>query len=133
LCENLQLRWSLKQSCSPRLELSKGMWQATYTRENRVDSWLLVIGSQIANLTLDFSFGHNLCFRHPNGSCEPILDICVSIYFQWYKYFLNPIGFNPWNCSLKIWKSIKTPTLQVGVVLGVWGFIFSHSSTLPGI
>jgi hypothetical protein len=24
------------------------------------------------------SFGHNLCFKHSNGTCEPILDIYVS-------------------------------------------------------
>jgi hypothetical protein len=31
------------------------------------------VESQIANLTPDLSFGHNLCFKCPNGSCEPIL------------------------------------------------------------
>jgi hypothetical protein len=30
------------------------------------------------------------------------------------------------NCSLKIWKSIGTPTPKVGAQLGVWGFILSH-------
>jgi hypothetical protein len=69
----------------PRQELFNDMSHATYTQENWVDSQLLMVRSQIANLTPDLSFGHNLCFRCPNGSCEPILDIYVSIDFQWYK------------------------------------------------
>jgi hypothetical protein len=43
------------------------------------------------------------------------------------------MGFNPYNHSLKIQESIGIPTPQVGVVLGMWGFILSHSSALPGI
>jgi hypothetical protein len=31
--------------------------------------------NQTTNLIPDLSFGHNLCFRCINGSCEPILDI----------------------------------------------------------
>jgi len=64
---NLGLRWSLQQSCSPRQELSNGMLHVICTHGNRVDSWLLVVGSQIANLIPSPSFGHNLCFRCPNG------------------------------------------------------------------
>jgi hypothetical protein len=51
------------------------MSHATWTWENWGDSWLLVVGNQIANLTPGPSFGYNLCFKCPNGSCEPILDI----------------------------------------------------------
>jgi hypothetical protein len=72
---DLGLRWSLKQSCSPRQELFKSASHTICTQVNWVDSWLLVVGSQTAHLTLDLSFGHNLCFRCPNGWCEPILDI----------------------------------------------------------
>ncbi len=75
LCVNLWLRWGLKQSCSPLWELFNGMSHATYTQGNQVDSRLLVVKSQIVNLIPDLSFGHNLCFRCPNESCEPILDI----------------------------------------------------------
>jgi hypothetical protein len=85
LCADLGLRWGLKQSCSPYQELSKDMSHATCTKGNWVDSWLLMVGSQTANLIFDLSFGHNLCFRCPNGLCEPILDIYVSINFHWYK------------------------------------------------
>jgi hypothetical protein len=75
LCVDLRLRWGLKQSCSTHWELFKGMWHATCTQGNQGDSWLLVVESQIANLTLGPSFGHNLCFKYPNGPYEHILDI----------------------------------------------------------
>jgi len=32
-----------------------------------------VVRSQINNLTPGPSFSHDLCFKYPNGSCEPIL------------------------------------------------------------
>jgi hypothetical protein len=96
------------------------------------DSWLLVVGSQIAKLIPGLSFGYNLCVKCPNGSCEPILDIYVPKDFQWYKKFFNPMGFDPCNCFLKIRESIKTPIPKVGAHLGVWGFIPSHYLALPG-
>jgi hypothetical protein len=106
------------------------MLHATCTKGNWFDSQLLVVGSQIINLTLSLSFGHNLCFRCPNGWCKPILDIYLSIIFQWYKKILNPLGFDPWNYSLNIQESTKTLTPKVGVPLGVWGPIPSLSCTL---
>jgi hypothetical protein len=72
-------------------------------------------------------------FQYPNGWFKPILDIYVSIAFQWYKKLFNLLGFDPYNFSSKIWKSTRTLTPQMGVALGVWRFIFSHSPTLPGI
>jgi hypothetical protein len=93
---------------------------------NRGNFWLLVVGNQIATLTPNPSFGHNLCFKYPNGSCELILDIQVLVAFQWYKEPLNPMNFDPCNCPLKIWKSIETPIPKVRAHLGVWGFIPSH-------
>ncbi len=42
------------------------------------------------------------------------------------------MNFDPYNRLLKIWESIGTPTPKVGVHLGVWGFIPSHSPTLLG-
>ncbi len=88
---------------------------------------------QTTNLTPDLSFGHNLCFRCPNGWCEPILNIYISIAFQWYKELFKPMGFSPSNCSLKIRKSFETLTSQVGVALGVWGFTLSHFLAFLGI
>jgi hypothetical protein len=108
------------------------MSHATCTQGNRVNSWLLVFWSQTANLTPGLYFGHNLCFRCSNGSCKPILNIYVSIAFQWYKELFNPMGFDLCNCPLKIRESMKTPTPKMGVHLGVWGFIPSHSFALSG-
>jgi len=75
LCANLQLRWSLKKSCSLCQKLFNGMWHATYMQGNWGNSWLLMVRSQIGNLTHGPSFDHNLCFKYPNGSCKPILNI----------------------------------------------------------
>jgi hypothetical protein len=105
------------------------MWHATCTQGNRGDSWLLVVRSQIGNLTSGPSFGHNLCFKCPNGSCKPILDIYVPKGFQCYKEIFDSMGFDPCNRSLKIWESIGSPTPKVGIHLGVWGFIPSFSHT----
>jgi hypothetical protein len=81
------------------------MSHVTCMQGNWFDSWLLGVRSQIANLTPDVSFGHNLCFRCPNESCKPILDIYVSIFFQWYRKFFNPMGFDP----------LKLPSEDLGV------------------
>jgi len=62
---NLRLRWSLKKNCIPCQELSNGMWHVTCTQGNQGDSRLLVVGSQIVNLTLDPFFCYNLCFKYP--------------------------------------------------------------------
>ncbi len=126
LCAHLRLRWGLKKSCSFHWEISNNMWHATCTQGNRGDFWFVMVRSQIGK-----SFGYNLCFKYPNGSCEPISDIYVFKDFQWYKELFNLMGFDPCNGSLKIPESIGTPTPKVGVHLGVWGFIPSHSSTLP--
>jgi hypothetical protein len=133
LFSKLWLRWGLKQSYSPGQELSNDMWHATCTQGSQVDSWLLVVGSQIANLTPSLSFGHNLCFKCPNESCKPILNIYISIAFQWYKKNFNPLGFGLCNLPLKIWESTGTPNSQAGSSLGS---VRVHSLTLsftPGL
>jgi len=99
---DLWWRWGLKQSCISHRELSNTMLHTTCTQGNRVDSWLLVVGSQTADLIPSLSFGHNLCFRCPNGWCEPILDIYVPRSFQWYKERLKPLKFDLLNRLLKI-------------------------------
>jgi len=43
------------------------------------------------------------------------------------------MGFDPYNCSLKIRDSTKTPTPKVVAHLGVWGLIPSHPPTLPRV
>jgi hypothetical protein len=94
---------------------------------NWVDSRLLVIGSQTASLTLDISFGHNLCFKCPNGLCKPIIDIYASIVFQWFKELFKAMGFDPCNCALKIWKSIWDSNSEHG---SSFGSVRVHSLTL---
>jgi hypothetical protein len=91
-----------------------------------------MVRNQIGNLTPAPYFGHNLCFKCSNESCKPILDIYVPRDFQKYKEFFNPMSFDPWNCPLKIWRSIGTPIPKVGVHLGMWGFNPSHFLTLLG-
>jgi hypothetical protein len=126
LCTDLQLRWGLKQSCNPCQELSKGLSHTTYAQWIRGDSRCLVVRSQIANLTPNLSLGHNLCFNCSNGLCKPILDIYVSIAFQWYKKILNAMNFDPYNRSLEIWESIGTPTPTFGLIWECEGS-FSHT------
>jgi len=63
---------------------------------------------------------------------QAILDIYVSIAFQWSKELFNPMGFNPWNWPLKIKESTETPTAKMEAPLRVWRFIPSHFPSLPG-
>jgi hypothetical protein len=87
LCANLRLRWGLKQSCNPHWELCNHMLHTTYTQGNRINSRLLVVKNQIANLTFDLSFGHNLCLNCPNESYEPILTSTFQYIFNDIKNF----------------------------------------------
>ncbi len=107
-------------------QLSNNMLHATCTQGNQVDSWLLLVRNQTANLTPDPSFGHNLCFRCPNGQYKPILNIYIPRAFQWYKEHLKPLRFDPCNCPLKIRKSTGTPTPKVELPRGCEGS-FPHT------
>jgi hypothetical protein len=124
LCADLSLKLGLKQSCSPHWDLSNNIWHVTYTQGNQGESWLLVVESQIGNFTPDLSFGHNLCFKCPNGSCEPILDIYVSRTLWWYKKI-----FNQWILSLAItlWKFESS----LGLQLPKWEFIWECGGSFP--
>jgi hypothetical protein len=107
------------------------MSHAIYTYGNWVDSWLLMVRSQIANLTPGPSFSHNLCFRCPNDQCEPILNIYVPRAFQWYKELLKPLNFDFCYCPLKIWESTGTPTPKMELPWGVRVHSLTPSHT-PG-
>ncbi len=72
---DLRLKWGLNQNFSFLQELFNDMLHATCTQRYWVDSRLLVVASQTTNLTPGLSFGHNLYFKSPNGSCELILNI----------------------------------------------------------
>jgi hypothetical protein len=83
-----------------------------------VDSWLLMVGSQIVNLTPGPSFANNLGDRCPNDQCEAIFDIYVSIPFQWHQEHLNARCFGPCCRALNIRESRRTPNPNSFQVLG---------------
>jgi hypothetical protein len=91
---DLRLEWGLNQSCSSPRELSNALLPSFCRRREEVDSWLLVVGSQIANLIPSPSFAHNLGCRCPNGSYEAILGIYTSRPFHWYKEHPNARCFD---------------------------------------
>ncbi len=79
---NLGSGRGLNQSYSFRRDLSKDVSHSLSARQERVDSRLLVVGSQTASLIPDPSFAHNLGCRCPNDQCEAIFDIYASRTFQ---------------------------------------------------
>jgi hypothetical protein len=134
---DLESKCGLKQSCSSRRELSNCMLHVVCSQVFRVNSRLLVVGSQNwqtpGSSTPGPSFGHNLCFRCPNEQCEPISDIYASRSFHLYKERHKPLRFDPSNRFLKFQESTGTPSPKAGVALGVWRFTPSHFPTLPGV
>jgi len=103
------LQRGLNQSCSPRRDLFNAMSHSQFEGWEELDSRLLVVGSQIANLTPDPSFAHNLGCRCPNDQCEAIFDIYASTTFQWHQEHLNARCFGPCCRALNIWESRRTP------------------------
>ncbi len=79
---DLGSRRGLNRCCSPCRDLSNDVSHCQIGLRERVDSRLLVVGSQTASLTLGPSFAHNLSYRCPNRKCEIIFDIYVSRPFQ---------------------------------------------------
>ncbi len=78
----VQSRRGLNQSCSPRRDLFNAMLHSQFGCQEEVNSRLLEVRSQIANLTPGPSFAHNLGCRCPNDQCEAIFDIYASRPFQ---------------------------------------------------
>jgi hypothetical protein len=72
----------LNRSYSPRRDLFIDVSHSQIECREEVDFRLLVVGSQIGNLTPGPSFAHNLGFRCPNGQCKAIFDIYASRPFQ---------------------------------------------------
>jgi hypothetical protein len=99
----------MKQTYSSHQEFSNGVSHSACTHQGRVDSWLLMVGSQTGSLTPSLSICHNLWCECTNDSCEPILDIYTLITFHWYKEHLNARCFDPCNRILKFWESRWTP------------------------
>jgi hypothetical protein len=68
-------RRGLNQSCSSPRDLFNAVLHSRIGCREEVDSRLLVIRSQIANLTPDLSFAHNLGCKCPKDQYQAILDI----------------------------------------------------------
>jgi hypothetical protein len=123
---NLRLRWSLKKSCSPCWELSNNMSHATCMQINWGDSWLLVVESQIGNLIpshfLAITYVLNIQMDHANpfktSRFQKLSNDIRNFSIQW---FLTPL--------IALWRFKSPLGPKVGVHLGVWGFISSHSPT----
>jgi hypothetical protein len=106
-------RRGLNQSCSPRWDFSNDVSHSQIGCWEEVDSRLLVVGSQTANLTPGPSFAHNLSCRCSNGQYEAIFDIYASRTFQWHQERLNANSFGPCCRTLNIRESRRTPSLQL--------------------
>jgi hypothetical protein len=72
----------LNRTCNPRRDLSNDVSHSQFGLGEEVDSGLLVVGSQIVNLTPGPSFAHNLGDRCPNAQYEGIFDMYASRPFQ---------------------------------------------------
>ncbi len=103
----------LNQSCSPCRDLFNDVSHSQIGCRQKVDSWLLVVGSQTASLTPGLSFTHNLGCRCPNGQCEAIFNIYASRPFQWHQENLNARCFGPCCRTLNIRESRRTPNPQL--------------------
>jgi hypothetical protein len=71
------LKQGLKQKLYPLSKAFQDMWHATCTHIIHGDSQFLMVGNQIDTLTRGLYFGHNLCCKYSNGSCEFILNIYI--------------------------------------------------------
>jgi hypothetical protein len=101
---DLWLGWGLKQTCSSPQVLSNGVSHSTYTHRDWVDSWLFVVRSQIASLTLVPSFDQNLCYKCPNGWCEAIFNSIKNTSRQ--VVLTSTIEF--WSCKSP--EGLQVPT-----------------------
>jgi len=116
-CE-VWLQRGLNQTCSPRHHLSNDVSHFQFGGREKVDSRLLVVRSQIANLTSGLSFAHNLGDICPNGQCKAIFDIYASRPFQWHQEHPNARCFGPCCRTLNIRESQRTPNPHFFQVLG---------------
>jgi hypothetical protein len=102
-------RRGLNQTCSPRRDLSNDVSHSRFGGREKVDSRLLVVGSQTASLTPGPSFAHNLGYRCSNDQCEAIFYIYASRPFQWHQEHFNERFFVRCCRALNIRESRRTP------------------------
>jgi hypothetical protein len=100
----------MNQCFSSPQELSNDMLHTVIGCREEVDSRLLVVGSQIVNLTPGPSFAHNLGCKCPNGQCEASLDIYISRPFQWHEEQPDARCFGPSTRALNFRESRRTPS-----------------------
>ncbi len=106
-------RRGLNQTCSPQRDLFNDVLHSQFGGWEEVDSWLLVVGSQIASLTPGPSFAHNLGYRCSNDQCEAIFYIYASRPFHWHQEHLNARCFELCCRALNIRESRRTPNPQL--------------------
>ncbi len=104
---DLGLQRGLNRSYSPCRDLSNDVLHSRIGHWERVDSRLLVVGSQTASPGP--SFAHNLGYKCPNRECEGIFDIYVSRPFQLHQEHFNARCFAPCCRALNIRESRRTP------------------------
>jgi hypothetical protein len=102
-------RRGLNQTFSPRRDLFNDVSHSQFGGREKVDCWLLVVGSQTASLTPGPSFAHNLGYRYSNDQCEAIFYIYASRPFQWHQGHFNARCFGPFCWALNIRESRRTP------------------------
>ncbi len=120
---NLRLGWGLQSYNYPQ-ELYNGVLHSTCTHRDRVDSWLLVVGSQIASLIPDPSFNHNLWCICRNAHARPfwtstLQDLSNSIKNTSMRGVLTP--------AIKFWLFGSPEGLQVPT-FGSVSFILTLAS-----
>jgi hypothetical protein len=79
---NLPLRWGLKKSCSFHRELSNSMSHATCRHGNQGDSWLLMVGSQIVNLTFALLLAITCVWSFQIGHASPFETSTLQEFFH---------------------------------------------------
>jgi hypothetical protein len=100
--------WSqrgLNQTCSPRRDLSNDVSHFQFGGREEVDSRLLVVGSQIVNLTPGPSFAHNLSYRCSNDQCEAIF----------YIYASRPFPMAPRTPQFEVFRALLSNSKHSGV------------------
>ncbi len=86
------------------------MLHSICTYWDRVDSWLFVVGSQIASLTPSPFFDHNLCCRCLNGSCKAISTSRLQNLSNGIK---NTSRWGVLTFSIELWSCGSPKGLQV--------------------
>jgi hypothetical protein len=111
-CPKLRSGWGLSQSCSSPQELSNGVSHLTYTNQNRVDSWLLVVGSQTAYLTIwlppllsTITCAADVQMAH----ARPFWTSTFQDLSNGIKNVSMWSVLTPWNRALNFWESRRTP------------------------